>query len=76
MIGETAGDAQEPALHRRVVDALPLRGSRTTAEVTRLAGLSPEETQEALAELELLGKVRRSETPGGAEARWALLRAE
>lgn len=74
--GASSVDAQEPALHRRVVDALPLRGSRTAAEVTRLAGISYEEAQAALAELELLGRVRRNETPGGGEARWALQQAE
>ncbi|GAB2570059.1 DNA-processing protein DprA [Leucobacter ruminantium] len=77
--GETGrgehGERQSP-LHRRVIDALPLRGTRSTAEVTRQAGLAPEETAGALAELELLGFVARRETPGISETRWVLQRRE
>ena len=74
-IGESGGERQSP-LHRRVIDALPLRGSRSTAEVARHAGLSPAETAGALAELELIGRVARRETPGASEAGWVLLQRE
>ncbi|MBK0420072.1 DNA-protecting protein DprA [Leucobacter sp. CSA1] len=68
--------SREPALHRRVIDALPLRGARSCSEVARLAGVSPDEARGALAELELLGSVERRETPGAAESKWSLVRRE
>lgn len=70
----STGGERSPALHRRVVDALPLRGSRDVTEIARRAGLEPAEARAALAELELLGRVRRGETPEGGEARWLLRR--
>lgn len=69
-------EARESSLHRRVLDALPLRGGRATEEVARLAGLDLEQAQGALAELELLGHVRRRDSPPGAALQWALLRRE
>lgn len=76
--GENTGDStdRQPALHRRVIDGLPLRGSRELIEVARRAGLSPEETRGALAELALLGAVEQVEAPGGSEARWRLLKRQ
>ena len=71
----SAGDRQ-PAPHRRVLDALPLRGSREVGEVVRLSGVDPDEVPGILAELELLGQVRRDETPGRSATRWALERRE
>lgn len=71
-----SGSARQPARHRRVIDALPLRGSRDVVEVARRAGLEIAEARSALAELELLGAVARHGTPGAAEDRWALLRRE
>lgn len=65
-----------PAQHRRVLDALPLRGSRAATDIARFAGLDLDEARAALAELEMLGAVARRETPGSAESRWALLRRE
>lgn len=73
---EASGDARQPALHRRILDALPLRGGRTAGEAARRAGVAPEEARGALAELELLGDVSRRETPDGAEAHWLLQRRE
>lgn len=71
-----SGTARQPARHRRVLDALPLRGSRDALEVARRAGLDVAEAQGALAELEMLGTVARRETPGSADCRWALRRRE
>ncbi|UOR00296.1 DNA-processing protein DprA [Leucobacter allii] len=67
---------RQPALHRRIIDALPLRGSRRTEEVGRLAGVDARSANGALAELELLGYVVRRETPEDGETGWALLRRE
>lgn len=71
---ESAG--RQPSLHQRVIDALPLRGARAVMEVVRLAGVSPEDARNALAELEALGAVERCETPSDAETRWKLLRRQ
>lgn len=65
-----------PELHRRVLDALPLRGARTLLDVSRRAGLSLDEARGTIAELELLEFVRRRETPGGEEVTWSLERRE
>lgn len=65
-------NAREPSAHHRVLDALPLRGRRSLADVARKCGLSPDETDAALVELELLGRVRRDETPSSTV--WSLLR--
>ncbi|MGJ0204904.1 DNA-processing protein DprA [Leucobacter sp. gxy201] len=70
------GGERESHWHRRVIDALPLRGARSTADAARLAGLSDEEAGMALAELEALGQVRRRETPGADGPAWALVRRE
>ncbi|MFA5607257.1 MAG: DNA-processing protein DprA [Leucobacter sp.] len=72
---DTGGERRSPT-HRRVIDALPLRGARTAEEVARLAGLAPDEARAALAELELLGAVARRETPGELGTGWVLLRRE
>ncbi len=74
--GETGGTARQPSVHGRVIDALPLRGSRTLIEVARLAGLSIGEARAALAELELLQDVTRRDDPGAAEQKWALVRRQ
>lgn len=73
-----ADEAQEgahrmPPLHERVLDALPLRGARSVSEIARRAGLELAEARGGLAELELLGRVRRNETPGGEEQKWSML---
>ncbi|QBE50138.1 DNA-protecting protein DprA [Leucobacter triazinivorans] len=73
---ETPETARQPARHRRVLDALPLRGGRTAMEAARRAGLDVADTRFALAELELLGAVARRETPGAAECHWVLLRRQ
>lgn len=69
-------EARDSAWHRRVLDALPLRGSRELAAVTRSAGLTESQTRGVLAELELLGRVQRRDSPGGAPPKWALMRAQ
>ena len=72
-----AGEPDRPtALHRRVVDALPLRGGRTAEDVAQHAGVGVAEARGALAELTLLGQVTRHETPGTGETRWALQRRQ
>lgn len=72
--GEPAGGRQ-PALHRRILDALPLRGSRSLDDVARAAGVDEDEARSALAELRVLGYVDRHETPDGSAA-WKLQRRE
>lgn len=73
---EPASDNRAPHLHRRMLDALPLRGARVLAEVARLAGVSAEEARGALAELELLGAVARQDGVGGSESGWRLVQRE
>lgn len=73
---EAAVAPRQPAAHRRVLDALPLRGSRSLPEIAESAGLTREETSGAIAELELLGFVSRRETPSDPEIRWALERRQ
>lgn len=65
---------RESSEHRRVCDALPLRGTRELADIARRAGLAPELTRGVLVELELLGRVTRQDPHGGASPRWALNR--
>ena len=72
--GDAGGTARQPSVHGRVLDALPLRGSRTLIEVARLAGLSVGEARTTLAELELLQAVARRDALGAAEQKWALVR--
>lgn len=71
-----AGGSRTPPRQERVLDALPLRGGRALDEIAARAGLGRSETRGALAELELLGRVRRCETPGEPEPKWALPRAQ
>lgn len=68
--------SRESALHRRVIDALPLRGARAASDVARLAGIAVDEVRAVLAELELLGSISRRETPESAETHWALNRGQ
>lgn len=75
-IFESSGLPREPVLHRRVGDALPLRGSRATTDIARIAGITLDDARSALAELELLGAVVRRETPDGGELRWSQVRRE
>ncbi|WP_244304629.1 DNA-processing protein DprA [Leucobacter viscericola] len=67
---------RESAMHRRVIDALPLRGWQTVAVTARTAGADVEEVSAALAELELLGCVVRRETPNGGDVQWSQKRGE
>lgn len=59
----------ESALHRRILDALPLRGGLTGQEISRRAGCSLGDTMGALAELTLLGETTER------EGRWARVRS-
>lgn len=63
-----------PPTHERILDALPLRGGRGLDAVVQRSGLSVGEARAALAELELLGQVRRLESAGGDAPLWALER--
>ena len=67
---------RQPATHRRLLDALPLRGTRTLRDAATRAGLDPDDARNAAAELELLGFMTRDETPHGGEERWRLHRRE
>ena len=61
------------ASSRSVLDALPARGSMSTSEIARQAGLAPAEVMGHLALLELEGLVRRRDA-GWSLVRGALLR--
>ncbi|MBN9612456.1 MAG: hypothetical protein J0H64_03140, partial [Actinobacteria bacterium] len=65
-----------PPLHERMLDAIPLRGGRPLREIARRAGVSEIDARGALAELEILGRVRNDDSPGGEESRWSLVRGE
>lgn len=74
--GDLENPSRQPSLHVRLLDALPLRGSRSLEHAAKLAGVSTQEARDAFAELELLGNVKRHETPGNAGQSWKLLRRE
>ncbi|MEJ6490084.1 DNA-processing protein DprA [Leucobacter sp. USCH14] len=80
-LGDAAGQLldglceRQSAAHRRVLDALPLRGHRSAEDVALAAGLVLEEVRAVLAELELIGFAVRVETGRGA-AHWRLVRRE
>jgi DNA processing protein len=70
------GPDRSPPLHRRLVDALPLRGSRSLQDAARLAGLAPDEARSTIAELEVLGVVKRVSVSGIGRAsgdQWSLV---
>lgn len=67
--------SRQSSAHRRVLDALPLRGSRSAEDVARAAGLDVTETRAVLAELELLGFAAAAHTTAG-PAGWRLVRRE
>ncbi|WP_336653302.1 MULTISPECIES: hypothetical protein [unclassified Leucobacter] len=62
-------------MHRRILDALPLRGARGLDAIVQLAGVAPRDAREALAELELLGLIEKRERPDSYEHQWAFCRA-
>jgi len=70
----TSEREHDGAWERRVRDALPLRGSRDLAEIAKLAGLTVSQTRGVLAELEILGFVRRANDGVGSASAWALAR--
>ena len=74
--GEAGTGERMPPLHERLLDALPLRGGRSLREVARRSGVSEPEARGGLAELELLGRVRNDDSPGGEERRWWLIRGQ
>lgn len=73
---DVAGPARQPALHTRLLDALPIRGGRTLAAAARVAGTSTDEAANTLAELELLGYVARQHPPDGSPDLWVLRKRE
>ncbi|QYM77468.1 DNA-processing protein DprA [Leucobacter luti] len=74
--GAESGAVRQPAVQQRVIDALPLRGSRSAEDVARRAGIGRAEARGVLAELELLGYVARRETPSRGGDEWGLQRRE
>ncbi|MGO1537892.1 MAG: DNA-processing protein DprA [Leucobacter sp.] len=72
----TDGAPRSAASHQRLLDALPLRGGRSLGDTAKRAGLGFDESRGIMAELELLGMVKRYETPGGGEHKWTLVRRE
>ena len=69
--GSPAG--RHSALHVRLLDALPLRGSRSAEEAALQAGVTPAEARMGFAELELLGHVARHTPPTGGDTSWRLI---
>ena len=72
--GRSESNERVPAMHRRIIDALPLRGGRDLKSIVQHAGVSPSDARSALAELVLLGVVERRESRGGDEPQWAIRR--
>ncbi|WP_336659704.1 DNA-processing protein DprA [Leucobacter sp. USHLN153] len=74
--GGSRGGSEErqPSLHRRLIDALPLRGARSTDEAALAAGVTRVEARSGFAELEVLGHVARARDPNGGEPRWRLVK--
>lgn len=56
---------------RRVLDALPLVGSRHSETIAEMSGLTHEQTRGILAELELVGLVSCRRRDGESSARWS-----
>lgn len=68
------GGSRPPALHERMLDALPLRGGRSLSDLVKRAGMSASDARGALAELELLGRVYRRSNSSTHEELWGLKR--
>lgn len=63
----------ESPMHRRLLDALPLRGSRREGEAARLAGVSDRDARIGFAEMQVLGLVAKDRSLGGeVERRWRI----
>ncbi|MBC9935499.1 MULTISPECIES: DNA-processing protein DprA [unclassified Leucobacter] len=76
LLGEESAQDRPPPLHRRLVDALPLRGARELSDAARRAGMSLDDARATAAELELLGVVERRAVDRGeraGEEGWALV---
>lgn len=76
LLDEATGPDRPPPLHRRLVDALPLRGARELSDAARRAGMSLDEARATVVELELLGAVERRAIDRGeraGEEGWALV---
>lgn len=67
-----AENEREKSIHIRILDALPLKGHCVLAQIATKSGVSVAECRDALAELELLGKV--SVDSSGFEKAWRLQR--
>ena len=63
--------ARQLSVHRRILDALPLAGSRSAVDAAQLSGVALHEVRQFLAELELLGFVERDAAEGES---WRLLK--
>ncbi|GAA1318060.1 DNA-processing protein DprA [Leucobacter albus] len=68
-------DVERPtSLHLRLMDSLPLRGTRSLEDAATHAGVTLTEAQHSLAELELLGHVTRVELSDTGFTEWRLIR--
>lgn len=67
---------RELSLHRRIIDALPLRGARSLDEIAAAAGIAPETARNTVAELELLERVERRGENSDGNPVWGLRKAE
>lgn len=76
LFAEEASDARDGAWERKVLDAIPLRGGRNLPDIARRAGLATDQVRGVLAELELLERVRRHDSPGEALPKWSLVRRQ
>lgn len=63
---------RESEVHRRVIDAMPLKQTQSSERTAQRAGLAVEDTENALLELNLLGVVRRIQQRDG-RIHWKLV---
>lgn len=75
LFGGVGAESRDSAWHRRVLDAIPLRGGLVSDEIARTSGLTPGQTINMLAELELLGRVKRDHSDE-VPVKWSLARRQ
>lgn len=76
VFSDDESETRDGAWERKVLDAIPLRGGRELSEIVRRAGLTAEQVRGVLAELELLQRVQRHDSPGDAPPKWSLVRRQ
>lgn len=64
---------RESSLYRRIIDAVPLRGMRSTRDIAKHAGVGEREAELALVELELLNRVKQHAELQG-QVKWSFIK--